>query len=597
MIYFIAIWTLLSVICWVIGTSVLNALNAPEGTNWRLRAIAALWLGTIILAVTLLGVSLALPLSPLVGGAIAVCGVGIALLSSPTREELKAMRARFSGSLLLGYFAIAALVAALMAKQVTWFDTGLYHFGSIRWMEKYGAVPGLALINSKFGFISSWFALAAPLNPESLGSHVTAVTNGFVLLLAILQLGASLARILKGESNLADKSNVIFLAIAIFLMRFTTFMSAISISPSPDIPVIILTGMVAWTMLLMASNDTACLFTANPRTDARAIPLILATGAVTIKLSALPLLCIAWLFYLFDEPDKIAANLESEPLPRLRKANSIRALVERTIKGSAIAGVLLLPMAIVGFVTSGCPLYPSTLMCLNFPWSIPIARTVEERTAINGWMSWFEPPPAGENQWFWLLKEWWNLANFNKIMIIAIVLSIAIAIYLFKTVRFQEIRPFIWLFALAGSGIVYIMTQAPLIRFGLGYFIAIPALLVAIIWDRIDYRFLAQWGRNIKNRLPNNQIGLLSLLLVSFATVGILGNNMRDSLLIPPELPRSKIFEKKVNEIDYFLPVDPPKCWAATLPCAPEEISPTVRLRNPARGFDAGFVNGQQGLK
>ncbi|MBD2577585.1 hypothetical protein [Oscillatoria sp. FACHB-1406] len=587
MIYFIAIWTLLAVICWVIGTAVLNALNAPEGTSWRLRAIAALWLGTIILAIALLSASLALPLSPLVGGAVAFGGAGIALLSAPTREELKALKARLSPAFLLGYFAIAALVAALMVKQVTWFDTGLYHFGSIRWMEKYGAVPGLALINSKFGFISSWFALAAPLNPESLGSHVTAVTNGFVLLLAIFQLGASLARIIKGEGNIADGLSVIFLAIAIFLMRFTTFMSAISISPSPDIPVIILTGMIAWTMLLIASYDTASLFTANLRTDARAIPLILATGAVTIKLSALPLLCIAWLFYLFDEPHKIAANSDSEPLPQLGKANALK----RAIKGSAIAGVLLLPMVLVGLVTSGCPLYPSTLMCFNFSWSISIATTVAERTAINGWMSWFDPPPAGENQWFWLLKEWWNLANFNKVMIVAIVLSIAIAIYLFKTIRFNEIRPFIWLFALSGSGIVYIMTQAPLIRFGLGYFIAIPALLLAIVSDKLSHQFPVKLTRNFKNIFLNDRMRWLGLLLVSVAIVGILRNDLRENLFIPPELPREEVFEEKVNDIDYFIPADPPKCWAATLPCAPEEISKNVRLRNPDRGLDAGFVN------
>lgn len=69
------------------------------------------------------------------------------------------------------------VIANLTTQRVTWYDVGLYHFGSIRWLAEHGAVPGLALINSKFGFTSSWFALAAPFNPEIFGSRVSAVTK------------------------------------------------------------------------------------------------------------------------------------------------------------------------------------------------------------------------------------------------------------------------------------------------------------------------------------------------------------------------------------------------------------------------------------
>lgn len=567
MIYFIIAWTLLTGTCWIIGTAVLNALNAKRFKRRGDRFIAALWLGVVLLAIALLAASLVFSLSPLVGGAIALSLVLLSLLSRRTRMEMQEFWAGMSSRFILGFFILEALIAALCTRQVTWYDVGIYHFGAIRWLAEYGAVPGLALIHAKFGFISSWFALAAPLNPEAFGSRVTAVTNGFALLLASLQLMMGLARLLTPKAQLADWFAAIFGAIAIPTMLLSPFLLVVAISPSPDLPIVFLTGVVAWAMLLVCQTPQG---EANPNSSA--VPLILAAGAVTIKLSALPILFVAWLFYLFGQ----------------------KFSFKRVLWGSAIAMILLSPMIVFSVVTSGCPLYPSTVMCFDVPWSIPIERAISERADINGWMSWFGSPPTGVNYWLWAFGEWFKLASFNKVMIFAIAISVAIAIYIFKTFKFNEIKHLLWLFALGVLGIIYIMTQAPLIRFGLGYFMLIPSLLAAVYCYKKLNEILIPIASKLHDLAPGVKrptvILFLSLFFASLAIVGIIGDNFRENLLLPPELPNAKVTQERVNGIEYFVPVDSNKCWATEIPCVPEEIVPNVRLQNPDRGLDGGFT-------
>lgn len=570
MLYFIMTWTVLTGVCFVTGVAVLNAFQANCFERSGDRFMIAVWLGVVVLAITLLATSLILPLSPLVGVIVAVIFISLSLLSTRTKTEIVAFGSSLSPRLILGFLFLEVAVAALMTQQVTWYDAGLYHFGSIHWLAKYGAVPGVALINSKFGFTSSWFAFAAPLNPERLASHTSAITNGFAFLLASLHFFISLNHIFKTKGQLSDWLVSVYSLIVLPLCIFTTFMSAILISPSPDMAVILLTGVIAWAILLISKTSLPPLPQNKiPSLDASAIPLILSGGAVTMKLSALPLLVVSALFYVIG-----------------RQFN-----LKRIFWGSAIISLLLLPMALFGLITSGCPLYPSTLMCINLPWTITGQNAVAEAEAINGWKSWVSPPPPGTNPWLWVLGEWLKLASFNKVMILLIIISLILTIYSFKTAKLSKISGEIWLIALAGLGMAFIMVKAPLIRFGLGYFIIIPSLLVAkfCYWklsNSIPKLISSSLARGMSHILL-----VLPLFLTSLGLVAVVHSDGTSRLLIPPELPRDKVLTSQVNDIEYVYPKTTDKCWAAELPCAPEPITQTIRLRDPRQGIGGGFVH------
>ncbi|MEQ9482407.1 hypothetical protein [Coleofasciculus sp. F4-SAH-05] len=108
---------------------------------------------------------------------------------------------------------------------------------------------------------------------------------------------------------------------------------------------------------------------------AKTIPLILSAGAVTIKLSALPLLPIGFLFYLMG--------------------NQLTIKIKRLLTGSAIVILLLSPMVLYSLTTSGCPLYPSTFMCLDLPWSVSIEKAVKETQPIKFWWVFSDSDESG----------------------------------------------------------------------------------------------------------------------------------------------------------------------------------------------------------
>src|SRR5580692_1131406 len=63
------------------------------------------------------------------------------------------------------YYAILALIALFVSmREINFYDTALYHQQAVKWLAEHGLVRGVALVYYRFGFVSSWFSLAAPLN-------------------------------------------------------------------------------------------------------------------------------------------------------------------------------------------------------------------------------------------------------------------------------------------------------------------------------------------------------------------------------------------------------------------------------------------------
>jgi len=582
MLYFLLAWAFLAMLTLPLGTRLLAHLGllppfslppSPEAVLLSWETLLALWLGLVTLAISLLAVSLVFPLSPLVGLLVGGGLAGWAASHPGTRQRLLGVGGELRGGNGLGVGAIALLAAGFTTGPVTWGDTGLYHFGSIRWLADYGTVIGVGLFHDRFGFASSWFALAAPLNPAMLGSQVTAVTNGFVLGLLLFHLWIGLVALGLGKTSLSSRFSCSVLILLLGLLVGSNLLSELFVSPSPDIPILVL-AILGGMLILQLGEETQ----PTRLEGLRIALLIVGAGAVTVKLSGIPLLAIAALIYLVHHYRNGWALL----------------------RGVGLVGMLLAPAMGYGWLTSGCAFYPTPVLCLDVPWRIPQEAASSALAQIQGWFLWFGTPPEGVPWVPWVAGQWFQASLMNRVMAVLGGLTLMGALWLLRywlrvpPTRFTQAQ--IWLIGLALSGSVFTFATAPQIRFGLGYLLLIPALLLAWLasalglwWQRRQGR--KPWVEGIfgkgQPRLKPWLAGGAIALLVAIALIQGDGH-----WVVPPPLPQSRVMAAQSQDVSYVHPVEygSELCWDAPNPCALGPLAWEIRLRNPERGLAGGVV-------
>jgi hypothetical protein len=560
MVYFVVTWLILAIACGILGIAVLNLTayqdsSLEQGDRWLL----AEWIGLVILAIILLAVSLFVPLSSWVGAMVTEIACGLALCAKQTRIDVRRYWRSLSRLKLVGMGLGMTAIASITTQQVTWNDTGLYHYSLTQWLAQYGVVPGIALLFENLGFTSAWFALAAPLNPESLESRVSAVTNGFIFWLALCHVGTGAKQIWQGKAKLSDWFMGGFFGLVLGTTLGSSGIRLLYVSPTPDLPVIMLVGAVAWVMLLVEQVPP------NVQSRLIRVPLVLALGTVSIKLTALPLLAISSLFILFRKS--------------FRMENLFFLL--------GITCLLISPFFISSILTSGCPLYPSSLFCLNVPWSPNHEALQSVSNGTHGWLSWYGTPPAGRNPWLWALGKWWSTERANQVMGISILMAIAIAPYPLILAWRQRSFALVWLVALAATGIGFVMLKAPFTRFALPYILIVPTLAIGLVGQNKFARFAP--GTSMQTNTQRGRAIVQAIALVFIALLWVKQTGQGKALLFPPKLPAVATELQQVNDVTYNSPKGEELCWATPIPCA-FEVKPDVRLRNPEGGISEGFV-------
>ncbi|WP_204103346.1 MULTISPECIES: hypothetical protein [Spirulina sp. CCY15215] len=605
MLFLLIIWLSLALTCWFIGVGILHRLETESFWKQGDRTILAIWLGLSFIAISLLGASLFVPLSPIIGLLITIGFLIITYHPQNTHREINTILAHFSWRW-GGFLSFLMLILAAFASQkVIAYDTGFYHFPVIKWLSEYGVVPGLSLIHYTLGYPSSWLALAASFNAWILTDRATTVTGGFAVFLALVQFAICSIRIIKQKQQLSDW----FFVISTFLCLPVLIWFNLPVSPSPDVAVTILAMVITWAILVLAGESP------NPKQtpfDPYLIPIILATAAVTSKLSALPLLLTAAVFFSFS------SSLQWK----------------RIIGGGIFAIVLLFPLFGYAITATGCPLFPSSLFCLDFlPWSLGTDTVQIISQILKDCARWTCPPTAPPNYqtWEWVI----NWLQQEKRAVFLISCSILGFFVLQKKERVPGQN---YLIGLGAIGTIFVMYGSPYLRIGITYFFVIPALLIAIycqqrspwqitgiwvivgtanLWLNFSPTFVLLLGlstifsiviwryyRTIKAQLF---LGFL-LLLVSLVPLktALISSENQIHWLLPDRirtLNPSYFVQRKINDITYLIP-DPnyrwerspgfftseDRCWNAELPCTSELIHQNIRLRNPEKGLAGGFV-------
>jgi hypothetical protein len=609
MLFYVGVWLPLLLVCWLCGAAVLErAAGARTFGRVGDRLILSLWLGLVVLAQMLVAVSLFAPLTPLCGAALAALLSGLALLSRGVRAEAVRLKGLLRPRLLLGLLALAAGVASFASQPVRYYDTGLYHFQTTRWLAEHGAVRGLALVHDRFAFASAWFALAAPFDAGPFESRAAAVACGFALLVASLHVLLCARRCVAGVGRGSDW---LVLVSSAFVLPPSLFWRLLA-SASPDLPLFFLAVAVAWAISLLEEEKGGA--------SARLLPVLLAAGAVGLKLSGLPLLVVASVYYVWS------GGLS----PR------------RVLTAGTLVGLMLLPTFAYGVVTSGCPLFPSKVLCVEMPWSLGAGAAENLTRIIREWARWNGPTPPTANGWNWVVP--WvtkGVTRKNSPFIPICLLVVGAGAFVCARTRLRtpgalallagcaglllffllrgggELLMVLvtaaaavaaltrwggqhagrgWVLAAGLAGTALTLYAAPALRFGLGYTaILFGSLLVpAVVGLNADESAAGGWRRRATLATLLTACGLffltMTLILEAGTRVGTGVEGRFRRLLLPPALPSAALVQHEANGFRYFVPVVGDQCWAAELPCLPGDLPDDVMLREPARGLRGGFV-------
>jgi len=437
-------WLVLASLSFFLGILLLGLVGAPSVDRRGDRLMLSLWLGTSLLGPLLLAISLFTPLTPRVGAALLLI-LAAAAVSPLARGEIDRMRGAHLSHGAVPLLISAGAAALITFQVITSRDSITYHYDIAYLLSQVGVVPGLSLVHSRYGLLSSWFTLPAVFNHGAAVGRVAVVANGFCLSLVLLHCWLALRRIFDGSSRLADR----FVLIALPATTFMPVLLNYTLSASPDFFTVILTVVVLWSMFLLSGERGGADETGRAgHTDENLIPLFLAAAAVTVKFASAPALAAAFLFLLVRRRFHLSAVL----------ADIVVVLI------------ILAPSLTARTVVSGCPLYPVPL-CLDLSWSVgeetaereivPIIRA-RHATREGGYLT---------PRW---LRRWLRKDSMNGVALTLFALSVLSLILL----PFGGARPFgrgWFVVLLSGGGIAFLFATSPQMRFAWGYLTVIPA--------------------------------------------------------------------------------------------------------------------------
>jgi hypothetical protein len=308
------------------------------------------------------------------------------------------------------YIVIFLIVAYCTSHGIEHYDTGLYHAQAIHWNEVYGAVKGLGNFNQRLAYNSAVYPLSALYSFAWAGGVSMHTMAGYFVLLLSWKCVDIIQVKRRGYFTLPDAVRLI----AIYYI-FTILDEIVSPASDYFVMCMVLYILISW---LDLDRDR------EKRFYPYAMLCILVVYAVTLKLSAAPLLLLA-----------------IKPIWKIMHAKLIsrpKAIWYFIGLGLFVA----IPFFIRNMIISGWLVYPVTAIDLfKFAWKIPkgTAQYDAHEIAVYG-RGYTDAGLYNISIWDWFPGWFKALSAFNKAMLIADAVFLAgllvfAAIYLVMQIR------------------------------------------------------------------------------------------------------------------------------------------------------------------
>ena len=263
-------------------------------------------------------------------------------------------------------------------------------------------------------------------------------------------------------------------------------------SPSPDLPVMLVTFLVIYLILDYFENESDTILLK--------VAAVLSAFAVTIKMSAAPLFPLVMILL-------VARGFRREPTSDL-KASGGRG--RRRFLPALLSLAPIIPICLVlglwvarGICLSGCIAYPAKIGCFSrLEWTVPGNRVAEENDWVRGWAR--DPGPRARetlSDWKWLQPWLKKHVPREKLMLMLLFCGIVL---MAASIRrgdrgLAKISPILIPALICATGITFWFIAAPDPRFGYGFLFSFVLLVFCqgVISSRLLQKlrgFLSQHG-------------------------------------------------------------------------------------------------------
>ena len=442
--------------------------------------------------------------------------------------------------------AVILLMAYGSSRGYMHYDTTLYHASAIRWIEEYGVVPGLANLQSRYGYNSAEFAHNALYSFKWYTGRSLHCTTGFLAMVS--------AHLLYDKELFTGRRTIQSVDfVRIGLLYYLGVLFAQMVSPASDYVANLLIFDILILMLGRVKDRTL-------PADHYVLISLLAIYGITVKVSLAPmvLICLIPFVYYIIKKD-------------------VRSILFCIVSGLVIA----VPYFIRGYILSGWILYPSTLIKLGNPdWQVPIGEAQYDAKEISMWgrgitdaTKWSEVTLTN-----WIPSWFAALDTVEKVLITAVITSVVVLVAIEIRLGLSKNRrglqrynillelPIAWIMLL---GVVTWFVGAPLVRYGLGFILSFPLLVVGILYELV-FREVRIAGIN-KDRTGSDRsspgerkeivgrvlfliiAGVMILMKVKGLVVDIAGSLDRDCLIWQQDYEDPEAFTYEVNGVTIYV--------------------------------------------
>ena len=442
--------------------------------------------------------------------------------------------------------AVIILMAYGSSRGYMHYDTTLYHASAIRWIEEYGVVPGLANLQSRYGYNSAEFAHNALYSFKWYTGRSLHCTTGFLAMVS--------AHLLYDKELFTGRRTIQSVDfVRIGLLYYLGVLFAQMVSPASDYVANLLIFDILILMLGRVKDRTL-------PADYYVLISLLAIYGITVKVSLAPmvLICLIPFVYYIIKKD-------------------VRSILFCIVSGLVIA----MPYFIRGYILSGWILYPSTLIKLGNPdWQVPIGEAQYDAKEISMWgrgitdaTKWSEVTLTN-----WIPSWFAALDTVEKVLITAVITSAVVLVAIEIRLGLSKNRrglqrynillelPIAWIMLL---GVLTWFFGAPLVRYGLGFVLSFPLLVVGILYELV-FREVRIAGIN-KDRTGSDRsspgerkeivgrvlfliiAGVMVLMKVKGLVVDIAGSLDRDCLIWQQDYEDPEAFTYEVNGVTIYV--------------------------------------------
>jgi|WetSurSiteA1Bulk_404760.scaffolds.fasta_scaffold11719_2 hypothetical protein len=509
-------------------------------------------MGCVVIAFILGGMSIFLPVSGklhiiFILGGLAIFGYFRKDIISFFRHK-KHNISTFYVSILLCIAIFPLLYSAL---KIDHYDTGLYYAQSIKWIEHYPAIPGLANVHGRFGFNSTWLMLAAFTGFGRLGLHLYQIPS---LLIFVIFIAYLLHLIKNNSNNYLHLLGFCFLVILLFISFWHRKYNFDLASASTDLPAMIIT----WWIFLLAAE-----FLLGKKAYYYPFILILSIFSLSVKLSSAPILLIP----IFLGSKEIS-----------------RGKLKQVIKLIGIAFLLISPWVIRNIILTGYVFYPvASLDLFNFDWKVPPEYVISEADWVKSWAR-----IPGQNKDIVLSKstsEWFPIwiKEQNRqdltVLVSIVLLPILWVITLFKKKRSIKWEEYL-LVAFALVGCIFWFIQAPHFRFGYGFLIPAFLFLLMPLVIAIYNRFRENTNMFLKLAF------LTTIIFLTYHAISTIKlSDVEKYILFPAKYPVPPVETFDIDGQLFYRPSQGDQCWYDPFPCTPFPLNFQLRGDTVQEGF------------